>query len=413
MQVNQFQDTQATKKIFSLNKRIRAIAGGTSASKTISILIWLIDRGQSGKSEVMTVVAESVPHLKLGAIRDFRNIMVANGYWDDNRWNDTNSTYVFPDKSILEFVSFDKFGKAHGPRRDILFVNECNNLEYDIVDQLITRTKKIVWLDWNPTHEFWFYTNMKDRRDDIDFITLTYQDCLNALDKNIINEIESHRWNKNWWKVYGEGKLGDIEGRIYTNWQIVDNIPDYARLERYGLDFGYSNDPTTIVAIWYANGRWIFDEIVYKKGMSNKDIVDILKQIFESNNQQDRLIIADNAEPKSIDEIKAYGINMVPCKKGKDSVRQGIQLVQDQPISITKRSVNLIKEYRNYLWATDKNGKYLQPNEPIKSNDHCMDAIRYAMETLGRLKQEADYWDRIFEDELKPQNKKTNLNKGK
>jgi len=361
----------------------------------------------------MTVVAESVPHLKLGAIRDFRNIMVANGYWDDNRWNDTNSTYVFPDKSILEFVSFDKFGKAHGPRRDILFVNECNNLEYDIVDQLITRTKKIVWLDWNPTHEFWFYTNMKDRRDDIDFITLTYQDCLNALDKNIINEIESHRWNKNWWKVYGEGKLGDIEGRIYTNWQIVDNIPDYARLERYGLDFGYSNDPTTIVAIWYANGRWIFDEIVYKKGMSNKDIVDILKQIFESNNQQDRLIIADNAEPKSIDEIKAYGINMVPCKKGKDSVRQGIQLVQDQPISITKRSVNLIKEYRNYLWATDKNGKYLQPNEPIKSNDHCMDAIRYAMETLGRLKQEADYWDRIFEEELKPQNKKTNLNKGK
>ena len=361
----------------------------------------------------MTVVAESVPHLKLGAIRDFRNIMVSNGYWDDSKWNETTSTYTFKDKSILEFVSFDKFGKAHGPRRDILFVNEANNLDYEIVDQLITRTKKIIWLDWNPTHEFWFYTDMLNKRDDIDFITLTYKDCLNALSQTIIDEIESHKWNKNWWKVYGLGELGDIEGRIYTNWDLIDDIPKEARLERYGLDFGYTNDPTAIVAIWYCNGRWIFDEIVYKKGMSNKDIVDTLKQIFENDKQQDRLVIADSAEPKSIDEIKVYGINIIPCKKGKDSVRQGVQLVQDQPISVTKRSINLIKEYRNYLWATDKNGKYLQPNEPIKGNDHCMDAIRYAMETLGRLKQEEDYWDRVFEDELKPQSKQKMINKGR
>jgi len=413
MQDSQFKDTQATKKIFSLKKRIRAVSGGTSASKTISTLIWLIDRGQSGKGEIMTVVAESVPHLKLGAIRDFRNIMVSNGYWDDSKWNETTSTYTFKDKSILEFVSFDKFGKAHGPRRDILFVNEANNLDYEIVDQLITRTKKIIWLDWNPTHEFWFYTDMLNKRDDIDFITLTYKDCLNALSQTIIDEIESHKWNKNWWKVYGLGELGDIEGRIYTNWDLIDDIPKEARLERYGLDFGYTNDPTAIVAIWYCNGRWIFDEIVYKKGMSNKDIVDTLKQIFENDKQQDRLVIADSAEPKSIDEIKVYGINIIPCKKGKDSVRQGVQLVQDQPISVTKRSINLIKEYRNYLWATDKNGKYLQPNEPIKGNDHCMDAIRYAMETLGRLKQEEDYWDRVFEDELKPQSKQKMINKGR
>jgi len=409
-----FQDTKATRQVFSLKKRIRALAGGTSASKTISILIWLIDRGQSGKGEVMTVVAESVPHLKLGAIRDFRNIMVSNGYWDDNRWNDTSSTYTFADKSILEFVSFDKFGKAHGPRRDILFVNECNNLEYNIVDQLITRTKKIIWLDWNPTHEFWFYTDMLDKRDDIDFITLTYKDCINALDKNIIDEIESHKWNKNWWRVYGEGKLGDIEGRIYTGWDLIDDIPDGGRLERYGLDFGYTNDPTAVIGIYYCNNRWMLDEVVYKKGMSNKDIVDTFKQIMENDKSKDRLVIADSAEPKSIDEIRAYGINIQPCKKGKDSVRQGIQLVQDQPISITKRSVNLIKEYRNYLWATDKNGKYLQPNEPIKGNDHGLDAIRYAMETLGRLKQEENYWDRVFKDELlESKGIKKIINKGK
>jgi len=155
-----FQDTQATKKIFQLRKRIRAIAGGTSASKTISILVWLIDYGQSTKNEVMTVVAESVPHLKLGAIRDFKNIMIAQGYWDDDCWNATNYTYTFQDKTILEFISFDKFGKAHGPRRDILFINEANNIPLETFEQLEVRTKKTVWLDWNPTFEFWFYTEI-------------------------------------------------------------------------------------------------------------------------------------------------------------------------------------------------------------------------------------------------------------
>jgi phage terminase large subunit len=403
-----FCDTLATQRIFKLKKRIRAVAGGTSASKTISILIWLIDRGQSGENEVMTVVAESVPHLKLGAIRDFKSIMQNNGYWDDSKWNASNFTYSFKNGSILEFISFDKFGKAHGPRRDILFVNEANNLEYDIVDQLITRTKKIIWLDWNPTSEFWFYTDMLNNRDDIDFITLTYKDCLNALDQSIIDEIESHKNNKNWWQVYGLGQLGEIEGRIYKNWALIDEIPKEARLERYGLDFGYSNDPTAIVAIYYYNGGWIFDERCYKKGMSNKDIVDTIKQM------DDKMVVADSAEPKSIDEIKSYGINIQPCKKGRDSVRQGIQLVQDQPISVTKRSVNLIKEYRNYLWATDKNGKFIKPNEPCKGWDHLLDAIRYGMETLGRIKQEQPYWDRVWElDRQGIKINKNNFNKGK
>ena len=147
--------------------------------------------------------------------------------------------------------------------------------------------------------------------------------------------------------------------------------------------------------------------------MSNKDIVDWFKQRFETERLQDRLVVADSAEPKSIAEISAYGINITPCKKGKDSVRQGIQLVQDQPISVTKRSVNLIKEYRNYLWATDKNGKYLQPNEPVKGNDHCLDAIRYGMETLGRLKQETSYWDRVFSEELDSSSKTKIINKGR
>jgi len=173
-------------------------------------------------------------------------------------------------------------------------------------------------------------------------------------------------------------------------------------LERYGLDFGYTNDPTAIVAVYYYNGGWILDEKVYRKGMSNKDIVDTLKVL------DDKMVVADSAEPKSIDEIRAYGLNIQPCKKGADSVRQGIQLIQDQPISITKQSVNGIKEYRNYLWASDRLGKLISPNEPEGGLDHFLDATRYAMEGLGRIKQEASYWDRIFYEDMNEKSKQFN-----
>lgn len=392
-----FQNTTATKKIFSLKKRIRAVAGGTSASKTISILVWLIDYAQSSNNKIITVVAESVPHLQLGAIRDFQNIMMSNGYWVDDRWNDTKHIYSFPGGSFIEFISFDKFGKAHGPRRNVLFINEANNIPYNIADQLITRTSEVVWLDWNPSEEFWFYTEMLPIRQDIDFITLTYLDN-EALDEVVRKEIEAHKGNKAWWTVYGLGQLGAIESRIYGGWNLIDEIPQNARLERYGLDFGYSNDPTAIVAIYYHNGGYIFDELLYRKGMSNKDIADFFKNI------DDKLIVADSAEPKSIDELRSYGLNVMPVKKGADSIRNGIQIVQDQPISATKNSTNLIKEYRNYLWTVDKNGKII--NEPEKlCADHCMDAIRYAMSTMEKIEPKKDYWDTIWKEELSPPQK--------
>lgn len=372
----QFQDTQATKKIFSLKKRIRAISGGTAASKTISILVWLIDYGQSTKNEVMTVVAESYPHLNLGAMRDFKNIMLAHGYWNDKAWNESSHTYTFPGKTILEFISFDKFGKAHGPRRDILFINEANNLPYNIVDQLITRTRKIVWMDWNPSVEFWFYTEMKPNRDDIDFITLTYKDN-EALDETTIKEIESHKHNKFWWQVYGLGQLGELEGKIYKDWAIIDEIPHEARLERYGMDFGYSVDPTAIVAIYKYNDGFIIDEITYQKGLSNKSIADIFL------NKSQALVIADSSEPKSIDEIREYGVNIIGALKGQGSVSKGIAYVQDQRISLTKRSVNTLKAYRNYLFKTDKNGKVTNdPDDTIHEWSNSMDAIRYGLESF-------------------------------
>lgn len=374
-----FQDTTATKKIFSLKKRIRAVTGGTSASKTISILVWIIDYAQLKKNsrKVVTIVSESYPHLAGGAIRDFENIMKDRGYWDDNCWNSTKHIYVFETGCKVEFLSVDTYGKAHGPRRDVLFINECNNLSYLIVDQLIARTNETIWLDWNPITEFWFYSDLfPNRKDSIDFITLTYLDN-EALNKTMIEEIESHKNNKAWWTVYGLGQLGQLEGRIYTNWNVIDAIPEYARLVRYGLDFGYSIDPTVIIAIYYFQDSFILDEIAYQKGLSNKAIADILL------NKPRAMVCADSAEPKSIDEIASYGINIIGSKKGPGSVNQGIQYVQSQKISVTSRSLKTIKGYRNYLFITDRNGNVInEPDDTVHEWSNPMDATRYGIESL-------------------------------
>lgn len=369
--------TTATKKICSLTKRIRAVSGGTSASKTISILIWLIGYCQHKdvKNEIVSVVSETLPHLKRGAIRDFINIMQEHGYYKDERWNRTDFIYTFETGTKLEFFSADQPGKVRGPRRDVLFINEANNVSYETFTQLEIRTKKMIWLDWNPVSEFWFYTDEMGNpnvigRPDVDFITLTYKDN-EALDREIVLALENRRQNSRWWKVYGEGQLGEAEGRIYIGWQLIDEIPHEARLEGYGLDFGYSNDPTAILAIYRYNGGYLFDEVSYIKGLSNKQIADLFL------NRGRALVIADSAEPKSIDEIAAYGISITAALKGQGSILQGIQFVQDQQISVTKRSLNIIREYRNYLWMVNDSGNNV--NEPSGTLNHMMDAIRYGM----------------------------------
>lgn len=334
--------------------------------------MYLIDKAQTQKGIMISVVSESFPHLKRGAIRDFLEIIKEQGYFKDLLWNKTDYIYSFETGSSIEFFSVDQPAKVRGPRRNILFINEANNIPYEAFDQLEIRTKDEIWLDWNPTNEFWFYTEIKGKRE-YDFITLTYKDN-EALEQSIVDSIESHKLNKNWWKVYGLGELSDIEGKIYSDWQIIDDIPHEARLERYGLDFGYSNDPAVIVAIYFYNGGYILDEITYQIGLNNKQLSDIIKELPSA------MVKADSAEPKSIDEIKLYGVNIVPVTKGKDSVRQGIDYVCSQRISMTKRSLNIIKEYRNYMWQTDRDGKII--NEPEHAFSHSMDAIRYGLEYL-------------------------------
>lgn len=365
-----YQRTAATEKILKLNKRVRVVAGGTAASKTFSIVMWLIDHAQTRPNKLISVVSETLPHLKRGAMRDFLNIMEEHGYFKDSAWNKSDFTYTFDSGSKIEFFSADQPQKVRGPRRDILFINEANNVPYETFVQLEIRTREVVWIDFNPVAEFWYYSEFAPNHEH-DFLTLTYKDN-EALEPAIVQTIEARQYNKGWWQVYGLGQLGVAEGRIYSDWQLIDEIPHEARLERYGLDFGYTNDPSSIVALYYYNGGFILDEVLYQKGMNNKQIADTL------GTKPKALVIADSAEPKSIDEIRLYGINILPAQKGQGSVLQGIQFVQQQKISVTKRSTNLIKEYRNYLWETDKDGKVI--NEPSHLFSHSMDAVRYAFD---------------------------------
>lgn len=389
-----FQQTTATQKILKLTKRIRALQGGTSASKTISALLYLIALSQSDKKPTLTsIVSESMPHLKKGCIRDFKDIMKSHRYWKDDRWFETDKIYTFETGSQIEFFGADQADKLRGGRRDRLFINECNNISFEAFEELEVRTRELIILDWNPTNEFWFYTEVLGKRDDVEHIILNYLDN-EALDEASKKSIEQRKTRKNWWQVYGLGQLGEIDSRIYIGWKMIDEVPYEARLERRWLDFGYTNDPTAIGEVYYHNGGYVLNELVYLKGMSNKNIADT----FLALPRPQTVIVADSAEPKSIDELRGYGLNVISAEKGKDSVRNGIQLVQDQPISITKRSVNVIKEYQNYLWMSDRNGKII--NEPEKLNDHHMDGIRYALSTLGKAEQAKGYWDRIWAKEL-------------
>lgn len=364
-----FRHTKAIERILAMKKRLKVIQGGSSAGKTIAILLILIDRAQSEKGKVFSVVSESLPHLKKGAMRDFLAIMEGHGYFKEESWNRSDNIYTFESGTKMEFFGAESADKVRGPRRDVLFENECNNLDYETHTQLAIRTNEDIYLDYNPVGEFWVHQEIIPNHEH-DFLILTYKDN-DGLPETIVKELESRKNKKSWWRVYGEGQLGDLEGKIYSGWEIIDEVPHGARLMRRGLDFGYSQDPCAIVAIYEWEGGYILDEELYEKFYSNKKIADhILQQ------QEQCLVIADSSEPKSIDEIRGYGVNVIGANKGPGSVNQGIKFVQDQKIWITRRSVNGIREYRNYLWKTDKDGRILDVPEDGQE-DHYMDAERY------------------------------------
>ncbi len=378
--------TTAINKILALKKRIKIIQGGTSAGKTFGILPILIDKAAKKGGLEISVVAESIPHLRRGALRDFLKVMKWTNRFVDDRFNKSLLKYEFANGSFIEFFSADDSSKLRGARRDILYVNECNNVNFEAYNELSIRTKHEVYLDFNPANEFWVEEIKEDK--EADFIILTYKDN-EALDKGIVDQIEKNRlkaetstyW-RNWWKVYGLGELGMLEGVVFSNWKQIDTIPKEARLVGIGLDFGYTNDPTSCIEIYKHNEKRILNEIVYQTGMLNSDIANKLPK--------DVPVYADSAEPKSIRTLQLAGITIKGVTKGRDSINYGIDVMQRENYLVTSNSTNLIKELRSYCWDTDKTGKRL--NKPIDNYNHAIDAVRYhEMETLGMNKNYGSY----------------------
>lgn len=379
-----FQRTTAINKILAIKTRKKIIQGGTSAGKTFGIIPILIDKALKEPNKEISIVSESYPHLRRGAMKDFQKIMNVTMRWNPKEWHSTLGRYTFSNGSFIEFFSADSEVRLRGARRNILYVNEANGIPFDAYYQLAIRTNEDIFIDFNPSMRFWAHTEVEPE-EDATLIKLTYKDN-EALDETIIRDIESaekkgqtSQYWENWWRVYGLGEIGNLMGAIFSNWNTIDSIPSEAKMIGYGLDFGYASDPNALVSLYKWNGKLIVDELLHQKGLSNKEIATFL----QANCERSITIIADSAEPKSIDEIFNYNVNIYGAKKGGDSVTWSIQLLQNYEILVTKKSLNLIKELRGYLWATDKAGNTL--GRPLAHvPNHCIDALRYvAMETLG------------------------------
>ncbi len=305
-------------------------------------------------------------------MRDFFTILESQEWYNPAYHNKSNATYALFG-NLVEFISVDMPTKIRGAKRNILFINECNELNLEDWRQLLLRTTDKIIIDYNPSDEFhWIYDEVLTR-EDADFYKTTYKDNPFLRDETI-KEIERLKdADENYWRVYGLGERGASRATILTHWTPVDQIPDGWKLLAYGLDFGYTNDPSAIVAV-YTDGEGIaLDQILYATGLTNNRISEAMTH---AGIQRGDLIIADNAEPKSIDEIHGHGFNIHPCRKGRDSIRSGIDYLRSRPLKVTARSKDIIKELRNYQWKEDKNGR--QINEPKSGWDHAIDAARYA-----------------------------------
>lgn len=369
--------------LFMSDKRFLVEQGGMRAGKTYPTIMLIISWCQQNENKVWSIISMSYPHLSRGAIRDFQNIMKAAGIWEPERWNQSSKIYTFPNGTLLEFLSVDKMG-AHGLARDGLFVNEANDMDRETFEQLAARTSGKIIIDYNPTHEFWAHTwLLKDFKDQTDFIVLTYKDN-EALAPSIREYIESKRPKpgekpSNWWTVYGLGQIGSLEGNVYTGWRkATDDDYKKAKLIRYGLDFGFSNDETALVAIWRReSGELIAQELIYKTGILGSQYGDELRR---AGVDPSVLIVADAARPEIIAEIKAQGFRCVGADKNAGSVLRGIDRVKQHQIIYDGK--DLEREYLSYAWRTKRSGETL--DEPQDGNDHLMDALRYAIDDLQK-----------------------------
>lgn len=354
------------------NHRYRYIVnkGSTRSSKTYSILQLLLNIVRESSSPlVISIVSESMPHLKKGCIRDFREILQKEGQWNEKQWNATDKIYRL-NGSQIEFFSAENPAKVHGPSRDILYINECINIDYEIYRQLAIRTTGTIFLDCNPSFEFWLDEKVLVS-DTARLIHSTYRDN-EFLSPEQIKEIESNKGDADWWLVYGEGLTGALTGTVIRHWDIKPQMPETYKKRWIGIDFGFTNDPTAIVDMRLSEGELWIDQLLYHKGYDNIMIANVLS---ENNIPPDTPIVADCAEPKSIREIQAFGWKVEAAYKGKDSINTGIAILNRYPKHITSRSTDIINEYRNYRWKLNEAGD--PTNTPIDRYNHAIDAQRY------------------------------------
>lgn len=385
-----FEYTTAVHKLRQLKNRERVIPGGTWAGKTYDIIAIEIDYLIKNPRTDTTVVAETIPAIKGGALKDFKEIMRDTKRWHPFRWNATDRIYTFANGSQIQFTAYaDEDAARQAGKRKRLFVNEVNTIPRPIVDALAIRTEDVIWYDYNPTFSFWINKELEGK-EDVDWLTLTYRDN-EALPDAVLKELLKRRelaktskhW-ENWCNVYLDGKVGSLEGVCIPDWQIIDKMPvdedgepEY-RLAATGIDFGFTNDPTAVVCIYKWNDAYILDEVIYTTGLYDSDISRLMTQEEVHGN-----IYADPAEPKAIAELKRRKHRVIKAPTGRDSIMFGISLMNQQKLYVTARSENLINELRNYIWAKDKTGEKL--NKPIDAHNHAIDATRYGM--MGLLQK--------------------------
>lgn len=368
----------------SLNKRVKVIQGGTSAGKTFSILPILIDKAIKEPGLEISVVSESIPHLKRGALKDFLKIMKMTGRFMPENYNISDRKYTFSNGSYIEFFSPEAI---LGARRTHLFINECNNISFSDFHQLAIRTSKEIYLDYNPSQEFWVHTEVLSDLD-ADLIILTYKDN-EALDPAIVREIEKARdkvndpyW-ANWWKVYGLGQLGILEGVIFGDFTPIQTMPEDCKII-YGMDFGFTQDPFVLIKVGIKGNDVYLQQVIWDFNLLNSDIHKQMKERSVTG-----LITADSADPKNIAELRKLGWNIKPAEKGKDSIVYGIRVMKEYKFHITTDSIDLIKEWRTYSWQKDfATNKFI--DTPVDHNNHGIDAIRYAI-TGQRVKPTGKY----------------------
>ena len=363
--------------LLSAKKRITQHIGGTRSGKTYAILQYLIVKALQ-ETQNITIVRRTVPSLKRSVIKDYKEIMIDLGIWSNESYNISDRVYTFANGSLISFVNTDDAEKLRGVKSDILFIDEASEQHEEAYFQLSIRTTGEIILAFNPTiSPYHFLRSM----DDAEVFNTTYLDNP-YLPEQMVKEIEALELkNPKYWKIYGLGEYAANEKAVFNNFQILEEMPVH-ELVGFGLDFGFSQDPTALVAVHRHHDMLYVRELMYDTGLTTQDIVNRLKSLNIGRTDE---IWADSAEPRLIEEIYRSGFNIKPVKKGPDSINFGISVLQNFALNVDSKSTHLIDELYSYEYRTDKNGIVL--DKPQDFNNHLIDALRYLAMSRLSIKQ--------------------------